>query len=126
MLHNYSIIPLFEDHFEDRVADMVDQYKRNICSCPLFSVIIQPEGIPAWNKGKNIARIYRKYKEALDSFGVPSGILLQSTFGHGTASMAPTEFQFMEPLNGSSLFAYCPKDERVLDHLCEEIKMISK
>ena len=126
MLYNYSIIPLFEDHFEERVADIVDQYKRNISTCPLFSVIIQPEGIPAWNKGKEIARIYRRYKNALDSFGVPSGILLQSTFGHGTASMAPAEFQFMEPLDGSSLFAYCPSDEGVLDHLCEEIKLIAK
>lgn len=125
MLYTYSVTPLLEDHFEERVADLIDQHKRNISLMPLFSVIIQPEGNPVWKKGGEIARKYRRYKEALDAAGVPSGILLQSTFGHGTASMSPAPFQFQEPLDGSYLFAYCPMDEGVLDQLCKEIKIIA-
>ena len=125
MLYTYSIVPLSEDHFEERVADLIDQHKRNISSVPLFSVIIEPEGDPVWSKGAEIARIYRKYKTELDKAGVPSGILLQSTFGHGTDVMARAPFQFMEPMNGRKLFAYCPMDEGVLDHLCKEIKLIA-
>ena len=125
MLYTYSVTPLFEDHFEERVADLIDQHKRNISLMPLFCTIIQPEGTPLWNKGENIARIYRRYKEALDKAGVPSGILLQSTFGHGTASMDRAPLQFMEPMDGSSLFAYCPMDEGVPDRLCREIKIIA-
>ena len=125
MLYTYSVTPLLEDHFEERVADLCDQYKRNISLMPLFSVNIQPEGTPMWIKGTEIARKYRRYKEALDKAGVPSGILMQSTFGHGTASMAPAPVQFMEPMDGRSLFAYCPMDERVLDKLCDEIKIIA-
>lgn len=125
MLYTYSVTPLFEDHFEERVADLIDQYKRNISLMPLFCVIIQPEGTPLWSKGGEIARKYRRYKKELDKAGVPSGILLQSTFGHGTASMDPAPLQFMEPMDGSPLFAYCPMDEGVLDKLCEEIRIIA-
>ncbi len=125
MLYTYSVTPLFEDHFEERVADLIDQHKRNISLMPLFCVKIQPEGTPVWSNGERIAKSYRRYKAQLDKAGVPSGILLQSTFGHGTASMAPAPFQFMEPLDGRPLFAYCPMDEGVLDHLCREIKIIA-
>ena len=125
MLYTYSVMPLFEDHFEERVADIIDQHRRNISLMPLFISIIQPEGIPAWTKGERIARIYRRYKEALDKEGVPSGILFQSTFGHGTASMSRAPFQFMETLDGRDLFAYCPMDEAFLDHLCREIKLVA-
>ena len=125
MLYTYSVTPLFEDHFEERVADLIDQHKRNISLMPLFCTNIQPEGTPLWNKGENIARIYRRYKEELDKAGVPSGVLLQSTLGHGTASIDPAPLQFMEPMDGSPLFAYCPMDEGVLDRLCREIKIIA-
>ncbi len=125
MLYTYSVTPLLEDHFEERVADLIDQHKRNISLMPLFSVIIQPEGDPVWSKGERFARIYRKYKTELDKAGVPSGILLQSTFGHGTASLSRAPFQFMETMDGRPLFAYCPMDEGVLDQLCKEIKTLA-
>lgn len=92
---------------------------------PLFSVVIQPEGDPVWSKGERFARIYRRYKQELDKAGVPSGFLLQSTFGHGTASLSRAPFQFMEPMDGRDLFAYCPMDEGVLDQLCKEIKILA-
>lgn len=126
MLYSYSVTPLLEDHFEERVADIIDQHKRKISLMPLFCVIIQPEGNPVWSKGERIAKIYRRYKQVLDKAGVPSGILLQSTLGHGTASMAPAPFQFMETLDGRDLFAYCPMDESFLDQLCKEVKIIAK
>ncbi len=125
MLYTYSVTPLFEDHFEERVADLIDQHKRNISLMPLFCVKIQPEGTPVWSNGERIAKSYRRYKTELDKAGVPSGILLQSTFGHGTASMAPAPFRFMETLDKQPLFAYCPMDEGVLDHLCKEIMTIA-
>ena len=125
MLYTYSVTPLFEDHFEQRVADLIDQHKRNISLMPLFSVVIQPEGDPVWSKGERFAKIYRRYKTELDKAGVPSGFLLQSTFGHGTASLSRAPFQFMEPMDGRDLFAYCPMDEGVLDQLCKEIKVLA-
>ncbi len=125
MLYTYSVTPLVEDHFDERVADLIDQHKRGISTCPLFSVVIQPQGDPVWHQGEKLARVYLRYKERLDAAGVPSGFLLQSTLGHGTASLAPAPYQMMEPLGGKALHAYCPMDERVLDHLCEELKALA-
>ena len=100
MLYTYSVIPLVEDHFEERVADLIAQNKRNISTCPLFSVVIQPQGDPVWHRGPEIARVYARYKARLDAAGVPSGILLQSTLGHGTAAYAKAPYQLMESLRG--------------------------
>ena len=125
MLYTYSIIPPLEDHFEERVADIIDQYKRNISSCPLIEAYIEPEGTPAWSLAKEYARIYARYKKELDAAGVPSGVLLQSVLGHGTSELAPAPFTYMEPLDGSKITAFCPMDESLLDHLCEEIKLIA-
>ena len=44
MEHVYSIMPLAEDHFEERICDLVDRYKRRITSCPLFDMTLVPEG----------------------------------------------------------------------------------
>ena len=44
MEHIYSVIPLLEDHFEERVADAIDQYRRGVTSCPLYEILLQPEG----------------------------------------------------------------------------------
>ena len=46
MEHVYSITPLAEDHFEERIADLVDQYERGITTCPLFMMTLVPEGDP--------------------------------------------------------------------------------
>ena len=50
MEHVYSIMPLAEDHFEERVADLIDQYQRRITTCPLFLMTLVPEGDPVINK----------------------------------------------------------------------------
>lgn len=125
MLYTYSVTPLFEDHFEERLADIIDQYRRGITTCPLFIVYLEPEGNPVWKKAPAQAALYRRYKERLDAVGVPSGILVQSSFGHGTTAVSPPKFPFMEPLDGSRLTAYCPIGEGLLDHLCSELRVIA-
>lgn len=97
MEHVYSIMPLVEDHFEERVADLIDQYQRRITSCPLFLMTLIPEGDPVIDKAENFSRIYARYREALSAAGVPSGILVQSSLGHGAALPLP-------PFNGWSAF----------------------
>ena len=60
MLYTYSVTPLLEDHFEERVADLIDQHKRNISLMPLFCAKIQPEGTPLWNNSKNLQKIQNR------------------------------------------------------------------
>ena len=50
MLHTYSVTPMGEDHFEERVADLVYQVKAGITTVPLLMMILHPEGNPVWDK----------------------------------------------------------------------------
>lgn len=126
MDNNYSIIPLKEDHFEERLADVIDQYKRGITSCPMFMMVLVPEGDPVWNKVDRLAALYGRYRTELEKEGVPSGILVQATFGHGNSITTPAPFQRMIGLNdGVEHPIYCPMDERTLDHLSYAMKRIA-
>ena len=126
MLYTYSVTPLFEDHFEERLADLVDQYRRKISACPMFEMQIHAEGTPAWGKAKRQSEIYLRYKKRLDAEGVPSGVLLQSTLGHGYMGLAPSPFPNLVTLDGKVSTGHCPLDEGLLDHLSSEIRIVAE
>lgn len=127
MEHTYSIMPLAEDHFEERVADLIDQYKRRITSCPLFVMTLIPEGDPVINKAERFARIYARYRDALSAAGVPSGVLVQSSLGHNNASVTLAPFQRMVGFSdGVTMHVYCPLDKGVVDYLAAAIGRVAK
>ena len=126
MDHVYSIVPLAEDHFAERVADLVDQYKRRITSCPLFLMTLIPEGDPVIDKAESFSRIYARYRDALAAFGVPSGLLVQSSLGHGGA-ITPAPFQRMVGFSdGVAVNSYCPLDGRLIDYLASAIGRVAR
>ena len=126
MNHVYSIMPLAEDHFEERVADLIDQYKRRITSCPLFVMTLLPEGDPVIDKAEKFCRIYARYRDALSAEGVPSGVLVQSSLGH-TAPMTPAPFQRMVGFSsGATISAYCPMDENTVAYLAKAIGRVAR
>ncbi|MBR2404302.1 MAG: hypothetical protein IKA95_01435 [Clostridia bacterium] len=49
MMYTYSIMPLTEQNFDDICNDVIDQYKRDISTCPLFKMTLVPEGNPVWD-----------------------------------------------------------------------------
>ena len=126
MEHIYSVTPLLEDHFEERLADIIDQYERKITSCPLFMMYFMPEGDPVWDKATPACKEYARYKRELDARGIPSAVLIQSTFGHGTASAHPAPFQRMVGFNnGVEQNVYCPADPNTIAYLSESIKKLA-
>ena len=58
-------------------------HKRGVITMPLFCMTLTPEGDPVWDKAEKMCKIYAKYRDALDKEGVPSGILVQASLGHG-------------------------------------------
>ena len=44
--HQYSIIPLFEDHVEEVCQDIKRQVDKEMVSLPLFMMTLVPEGTP--------------------------------------------------------------------------------
>ena len=79
----YSILPLALDHFDERVEDIITQYETGVCTCPTFSMTLVPEGDPVWDTVGPLCEAYARYREALSSRGIPSGVLVQASLGHG-------------------------------------------
>ena len=127
MEHLYSIIPLLEDHFDERAADVINQYKQKITSCPLFMMVILPEGDPVWNKVDRLCAIYARYRDELAKEGVPSGVLIQATFGHGNSAALPAPYQKMVGFNNgvTQKNVYCPLDPENIEYLSNAIKRIA-
>jgi len=90
---NYTIIRLAEEHLEEACADIKYQVESGIATMPLFSMTLVPEGNPAINKADLLCKSYEKFKSRLDSLGVPSGVLIQASIGHGGKPNEASAFQ---------------------------------
>ena len=111
-LLTYSIIKPHLDHIDEYIADIKKQYETGITIMPLLMFFFTPEGDNSIDKVTPQCEIYKKYKERLDELGIPSGVLVQSTIGHGSQlALGPaftplTSFKTGEPSKGSC----CPLD----------------
>ena len=122
----YSIVPLLEDHFEERVLDIVDQYERKITTCPLFILNLEPEGIPVWDKAEGQSQLYGRYRKVLDEKGVPSGVLIIVSIGADDPGYAPAPFKRVIGFaDGKEHLVYCPMDEELVSHLASAIKRVA-
>ncbi|MBR4335904.1 MAG: hypothetical protein IKP74_05555 [Clostridia bacterium] len=126
MLYSYSVTPLKDDHFAERCADIVDLHKRGVITMPLFEMVLVPEGDPVWDKVGPAAQTFARYREALEKEGVPAGILVQASLGHGyDLTLAPFT-QYENLIDGKAEPVYCPEDPRFLSHFCDVLRTIAK
>lgn len=109
---NYSIMSLNEEYIDEHCADIEYQVQNGIASMPLFSMTLTPEGNPAIDKADMLCKVYEKYKAKLDKMGIPSGVLIQATIGHGWKLNHSSSYQKYTALNsGSVTEVCCPLDE---------------
>ncbi len=126
MLYTYSIIPMDMEHFDEIVEDLVMQYEKDISTCPLFMLLLHAEGIPVQNKVDALCERYMRFKTALDARGVPSGILVQSSLGHGYKLNAPLPFTAYKNLsNGEESTVSCPQDDRLKAYFKDVMKKLA-
>ena len=126
MLYTYSVTPLKEDHFAERCADIVDLHKRGVVMTPVFEMELVPEGDPVWDKVGPMAALFARYRDALAKNGVPAGILVQASLGHGYA-IEPAPFTRYENLtDGKTAPVYCPEDPRFLSHFQGVLRTLAK
>ena len=85
-----------------------------------------PEGDPVWNKVGWQCALYAKYRQRLLKEGVPSGILIQSSLGHGyPLTLAPFQ-TLVNLLDGEMTSAYCPEDPAFLEYLKDAMRQIAQ
>ncbi len=125
-MYNYSMMPLNMAHFDEICADIKEQYKRGVTTCPLFIMTLVPEGDPVWDKVGPMCEKYAKFRDELAKDGVPSGVLIQASLGHGyDINLAPFD-RVVKVENGQAKNAYCPLGKDFLAHFKQVVKRIAK
>lgn len=119
-------MPLDIKHIDDICKDIKYQYENGIATCALFKMSLDPEGNPPTDKATQMCRQYKKFKEKLDIMGVPNGVLVQSTIGHGRPLGEKSPYQqVVGMINKDSLNVVCPYDEGFREYMYDAFKKIA-
>ena len=122
----YSIMKFNDAYVEEICQDIIEQYNTGVCSLPMFNMTLVPEGDPLVDKAEELCNSYKKYKEILDKAGVPSGVLVQATLGHGWTLGKPFAIQAYTNLtDGKTDNVACPLDDRFNEYIYNAIKKIA-
>ena len=111
-LLTYSIVQLDASHLEEICEDIREQYEKGIARYPLFCTKLVPEGNPPVDKAAIQAADFALFRDRLHQMGLPCGILVQCTIGHGYPLNFPSPFRRYKNLNdGDEISTVCPSDE---------------
>ncbi len=123
----YTIMPLDLQHIDEICADIERQYRDGIASCALFMVKIVPEGKIPVNKAKEQCAVYDCFRDKLKEKGLPCGILVQCTIGHGYALAEYSDFQrYTNLTDGTVTNTYCPYDENIRAYFKAQFSEIAR
>ena len=126
-LHLYSIMPLNLDHLDEICQDIYEQYINGVTTCALFSMTLVPEGDPVVDKAKILCDKYLIFKDKLDKLGVPSGVLVQASIGHGYKLSQKFPYQSVVTLNsGEEIYTACPFDKGFREYAFNMMATIAK
>lgn len=125
-LHSYSIMNPDTNHLEEICKDIKFQYENGIASCALFSMTLVPEGNPPADKGTPLCEKYAKFRDRLNELGVPNGVLVQASVGHGwvLGEMFPYQ-QHVNFTDGVATRSVCPLDDGFKSYIYNALKTIA-
>lgn len=122
----YTIMPLDTEHIDEICEDIRKQYEDGVAACALFSMTLVPEGTPPANKAEMMCEKYEMFREKLSAAGMPSGVLVQASIGHGwvLSEMFPYQ-RYVNFNDGKETNTACPYDEGVRAYLYNAMKTIA-
>ena len=117
---------LDSEHIEEYCQDIEAQVQQGVCLMPLFNMTLTPEGDPAIDKAALLSKTYREYKKRLSAKGIPSGVLIQASIGHGWKLNQPSSFKkYVGLSDGSVPEVCCPLDENFRAYIRAAAKTIA-
>lgn len=125
-MKNYSIVHLDVNHLEEICQDIKMQYEKGITNMPLFSCSMVAEGDPVIDKASMFCKKYDLFRDRLKKDNIPSGILVQSSIGHGPKLNQLPPFQRYVGLgNGEMHYKSCPLSEGVREHFKSQLAIVA-
>ena len=128
-LYSYSIMRLNvpDDQILNVCEDIKNQYLTGVSSCPLFSMTLVPEGKTPMDKVYKTCAKYKKFKDILDEMGIPTGVLIQASLGHGYVLGEKFTFQgYVGFEDGIEQEVACPADKDFQQYIYDMIKEVAK
>ena len=123
----FSIMKLFADHIDEICEDIQMQYDNNIADMVLFSMSLVPEGNPPKDKVEVLCKKYDMFRERLAERGIPSGVLVQSSIGHGWVLSEKFPYQsYVNLIDGKEDYVVCPYDEGFREYIYSVMKTIAE
>lgn len=126
MKHTYTIMPLEVEYLDEICEDIARQYREGIADMPLLKMTLVPEGKVPIDKAAAFCETYDRFRDKLSSMGIPSGVLVQATIGHGwvLGEMFPYE-RYVGLTDGEEQRVVCPYDEGFRDYIYRAMRTIA-
>ena len=128
--YNYGMllgVPPFIEDVETLSRDAKELFRDGIIDSVALSCPIVPRGDPPTNKADAFAEMYRALRKRLEGSGIPTGILLYATMGHGGSSTMPSPFQkIILGRNGKVSAFFCPEDEKFCEYIAQNIRKLGQ
>ena len=128
--YNYGMVlgvPPFIEDVETLSRDAKELFRDGIIDSVALSCPIVPRGDPPTNKADAFAEMFRALRKRLEGSGIPTGILLYATMGHGGSSTMPSPFQkIILGRNGKVSPFFCPEDAKFCDYIGQNIRKLGQ
>ncbi len=125
MLYSYGVTPLKDDHFEERLSDIIEQVQTGVITMPLFMMVLVPEGNPVWDKVTPLCALFAKYRDRLAEHNIKCGVLIQASLGHGYVITENPFDKYIRVTDGGEEPVCCPDDPAFIEHFSHVIETIA-
>ncbi len=127
-LITFSIMPsqiTSDTQISEIVTDVENQYKNGICTLAVFCMPIHPEREHVQDKAGYFCKSYQKIKKELDKRGLKSGVLFQTTIGHGAVKNKLPFQEYIKFTDGKGDGICCPIDADFQSYVYESVRKVA-
>ena len=117
-----NIVPLLVDHADEVCADLKELFDKHGIDSAAFSFTLVPEGNPPFDKAAELVSRFKVFQKKLKGSGMPVGILLQATMGHGWLPNEVTPYQKIVKIDGSSQYTFCPEGKEFREYVADAVR----
>ena len=121
-----NVTPLIPGHEAEIADDLKKMYRDGVIASAAWCLALVPEGQPVIDKASRLAELVTAHQAHLAGSGIPLGILLQATMGHGWTPSEPAAFQRFTIADGRERYIFCPLDQDFLNYVGDAVRKLAR
>lgn len=128
-LYLYSIVAANPAHLDEICEDVKQQYEKGVATCALFRMTLSPEGKEPMIRVRKMCADYKLFRQRLTEMGLPCGVLIQASIGHGRAFDVKDEGfpyqKYVAVSDGKQRYVACPYGKGFQEYIYETAREIA-